>query len=42
MSKICDEQQDQRKLDTLEKEVDVVCAEVERDFPIAIQVNKIT
>ena len=37
--KVCSECQDSDTLPALEKEINEVCAEIERDFPISIQVK---
>lgn len=37
--KVCSECQERHTLQTLEKEINEVCAEIERDFPISIQVK---
>ena len=39
IKKVCSECQDSDTLPTLEKEINEVCAEIERDFPISIQVK---
>ena len=42
LAKICSDSQDVHALLALEKEVNEVCAKIERDFPISVQVQLIS
>ena len=41
LSHLCRDEQDPSLLDQLESSVNVVCAKLERDFPISVQVNEL-